>query len=49
LLEHSPFCERDIIAPTFVEPKDEKGEFLIKVKKKIRLQISSMQRIRLML
>ena len=33
LLEHSPFCERDIIAPTFVAPKDEKGEFLIKVKK----------------
>ena len=33
LLEHSPFCERDIIAPTFVEPKDEKGEFLIKIKK----------------
>ncbi len=34
LLEHSPFCERDIIAPTFKEPKDEKGEFLIKVKKR---------------
>lgn len=33
LLEHSPFCERDIKVPTFVEPKDEKGEFLIKVKK----------------
>jgi homogentisate 1,2-dioxygenase len=33
LLEHSPFCERDMIAPTFKEPKDEKGEFLIKVKK----------------
>lgn len=33
LLEHSPFCERDIMVPTFVEPKDEKGEFLIKVKK----------------
>ena len=33
LLEHSPFCERDIEAPTFVEPKDEKGEFVIKVKK----------------
>ncbi|WP_300673979.1 homogentisate 1,2-dioxygenase [Soonwooa sp.] len=33
LLEHSPFCERDIILPTLVEPKDEKGEFLIKVKK----------------
>ncbi|PKF73812.1 homogentisate 1,2-dioxygenase, partial [Chryseobacterium sp. PMSZPI] len=33
LLEHSPFCERDMIAPTFKEPVDEKGEFLIKVKK----------------
>ncbi len=33
LLEHSPFCERDIILPRLVEPKDEKGEFLIKVKK----------------
>ena len=33
LLEHSPFCERDIITPTFVEPKDEKGEFTIKIKK----------------
>ena len=32
LLEHSPFCERDIVAPTFVEPIDQKGEFLIKVK-----------------
>ncbi|MGL6039396.1 MAG: homogentisate 1,2-dioxygenase [Soonwooa sp.] len=33
LLEHSPFCERDIILPTLKAPKDEKGEFLIKVKK----------------
>lgn len=33
LLEHSPFCERDIVPPTFVPPIDEKGEFLIKVKK----------------
>lgn len=33
LLEHSPFCERDIIVPTFTEPKNEKGDFLIKVKK----------------
>ncbi len=33
MLEHSPFCERDMIAPTFVEPIDEKGAFLIKVKK----------------
>ena len=33
LLEHSPFCERDIIQPKLNAPKDEKGEFLIKVKK----------------
>lgn len=33
LLEHSPFCERDIVPPNFVPPIDEKGEFLIKVKK----------------
>jgi homogentisate 1,2-dioxygenase len=25
LLEHSPFCERDIIKPTFVDPIDERG------------------------
>lgn len=33
LLEHSPFCERDIVAPIYREPIDEKGDFLIKVKK----------------
>lgn len=33
LLEHSPFCERDIVPPTFKAPIDEKGDFLIKVKK----------------
>lgn len=33
LLEHSPFCERDIITPVLQPPIDEKGEFLIKVKK----------------
>lgn len=33
LLEHAPFCERDIKSPTFVEAKDEKGDFLIKVRK----------------
>lgn len=33
LLEHSPFCERDIVGPEYMEPADEKGEFLIKVKK----------------
>jgi len=34
LLEHSPFCERDIRRPYELETNDEKGEFLIKVKKK---------------
>jgi homogentisate 1,2-dioxygenase len=33
LLEHSPFCERDIRRPSDLETHDEKGEFLIKVKK----------------
>jgi homogentisate 1,2-dioxygenase len=33
LLEHSPFCERDLRAPTELETHDEKGDFLIKVKK----------------
>ncbi len=33
LLEHSPFCERDITTPEFQEPIDQKGEFLVKVKK----------------
>ncbi len=33
LLEHAPFCERDIRPPHNLEPIDEKGEFLIKIKK----------------
>ncbi|KAA1243659.1 homogentisate 1,2-dioxygenase [Aquimarina sp. RZ0] len=33
LLEHSPFCERDFRAPYELESNDEKGDFLIKVKK----------------
>ncbi|MDO5509348.1 MAG: homogentisate 1,2-dioxygenase [Weeksellaceae bacterium] len=33
LLEHSPFCERDMKLPKFAEPRDEKGEFIVKVKK----------------
>tara|TARA_B100000795_G_scaffold214373_1_gene168084 strand:- start:4347 stop:5501 length:1155 start_codon:yes stop_codon:yes gene_type:complete len=33
-LEHSPFCERDIRVPYELETNDEKGDFLIKVKKK---------------
>lgn len=33
LLEHSPFCERDLRTPQNLETHDEKGEFLVKVKK----------------
>ncbi len=33
LLEHSPFCERDIRPPSELETHNEKGEFLIKIKK----------------
>lgn len=33
LLEHSPFCERDIRTPSELETFDEKGSFLIKIKK----------------
>lgn len=33
LLEHSPFCERDIRRPQDLETHEEKGEFTIKVKK----------------
>lgn len=33
LLEHSPYCERDLRRPETIETHDEKGEFVIKVKK----------------
>jgi len=33
LLEHSPFCERDFRGPSDLETHDEKGDFIIKVKK----------------
>lgn len=33
LLEHSPFCERDIRRPEEIETHDEKGDFLVKVRK----------------
>ena len=32
LMEHSPYCERDIKTPKLTSPKDESGEFLIKIK-----------------
>lgn len=34
LLEHSPFCERDLRRPEVLETHDEIGEFVIKVKKR---------------
>jgi homogentisate 1,2-dioxygenase len=33
LLEHSPFCERDYKLPTEIETHDEKGDFIVKIKK----------------
>jgi homogentisate 1,2-dioxygenase len=33
LLEHSPYCERDLRVPTNLETHDEQGEFIIKIKK----------------
>ena len=35
LLEHSPYCERDIRKPEKLETHDEKGDFLLKSKKNI--------------
>ncbi|MGB3342750.1 MAG: homogentisate 1,2-dioxygenase [Aequorivita sp.] len=34
LLEHSPFCERDIRKPEELETHDEKGSFLMKIKRR---------------
>ncbi len=33
LLEHSPFCERDYKLPNDLETHDEKGDFILKIKK----------------
>ncbi len=33
LLEHSPFCERDYKLPQDLETHDERGEFIVKIKK----------------
>ncbi len=33
MLEHAPFCERDIIRPRDLETHDETGDFLLKIKK----------------
>lgn len=37
LLEHAPFCERDLRKPKDLETVDKKGEFLIQIKKKGQL------------
>jgi homogentisate 1,2-dioxygenase len=37
LLEHSPYCERDLRTPKDLATFDEKGDFLIKTKKKGRM------------
>lgn len=33
LMEHAPFCERDLRAPEFAEPIKEQGSFAIKIRK----------------
>lgn len=33
LMEHAPFCERDLKKPSNLQTHDEKGEFLFKIKK----------------
>jgi homogentisate 1,2-dioxygenase len=33
MLEHSPFCERDIKRPETLETFDEKGDFEVRIKK----------------
>lgn len=37
LLEHSPFCERDIRKPSELETNNEKGDFLMKIKKQDKI------------
>jgi homogentisate 1,2-dioxygenase len=37
LLEHSPFCERDIRIPQALETHDEKGDFWVKIKRGDRI------------
>jgi homogentisate 1,2-dioxygenase len=37
LLEHSPYCERDLILPTGLETHEEQGDFLLKIKKQHNL------------
>lgn len=43
LLEHAPFCERDLRLPEYLEPENKKGEFLVKVKKEQMLHTIAYQ------
>ena len=36
LMEHAPFCERDIRVPEHLETIDQKGDFIIQTKKKFK-------------
>ncbi len=38
LLEHSPYCERDVKTPEPMEPQDRKGEFEVRILKHDQLQ-----------
>lgn len=37
LLEHSPYCERDYKLPETLETHDERGDFILKIKKQAKL------------
>lgn len=37
LMEHAPFCERDIRKPNSLETHDEKGDFIVKIRKQNEL------------
>src|ERR1035437_460885 len=37
LLEHAPYCERDIRKPQELEPHEETGDFLVKIKRDDRI------------
>ena len=37
LLEHAPFCERDICKPAGLETHDEHGDFIVKIKRNDRI------------
>ncbi len=44
LLEHAPFCERDLRSPQYLETHNEIGSFVVKIKKKECYTIMSMKR-----